>query len=274
MKLKAIIGSLDDVEEPFRPLYVPEMKDGKETGRFILEADGIELSENVTGLKNALAAQKTANATLREQAEKLKDINPDEYNRLKREAEQREERERQVAEEASRRIEEAQLKFETDTRKKDERIKELTTRWHDLFIETQVTGAILERKGVPLLLLPHMKPRIRVKEKDGKLSLEILNGEGMPMLGDKGESAKPVDLVKEFEASDTFGRAFDGSGQAGAGGVGGRKGNGQDGKGRNPWAKESWNLTEQGRINRDHPALAKEFMDQAGVPVRERPQPE
>jgi len=35
--------------------------------------------------------------------------------------------------------------------------------------------------------------------------------------------------------------------------------------GRNPWAKDTWNLTEQGRIARDNPTLARQMAAQAGV---------
>ncbi len=42
-------------------------------------------------------------------------------------------------------------------------------------------------------------------------------------------------------------------------------GAGTGNSGTNPWAKETWNLTEQGRLVRDNPALAKQMAAQAGV---------
>jgi hypothetical protein len=50
---------------------------------------------------------------------------------------------------------------------------------------------------------------------------------------------------------------------------GGAAGNGSGGAGwirgkKNPWAKETWNLTEQSRISRENPTLAKAFAAAAG----------
>ena len=48
--------------------------------------------------------------------------------------------------------------------------------------------------------------------------------------------------------------------------AGGRGGNG-GAQGTNPWTKEAWNMTEQGAMIRQNPALARQMAQQAGQPV-------
>lgn len=71
-KLKAVVTKLDEVEEPLRSLYV------EKNGKFVLDADGVE---DVTGLKNALEAQKEAERKARREFDELKlkigDMDPD-----------------------------------------------------------------------------------------------------------------------------------------------------------------------------------------------------
>lgn len=47
-------------------------------------------------------------------------------------------------------------------------------------------------------------------------------------------------------------------------GGGGKGGNGGGGGGSNPWAKDTWNLTEQGRLFRENPERARALAKQAG----------
>lgn len=37
---------------------------------------------------------------------------------------------------------------------------------------------------------------------------------------------------------------------------------------KNPWQKETWNLTEQGRVYRANPALARQLAEQAGTTLK------
>jgi hypothetical protein len=75
-------------------------------------------------------------------------------------------------------------------------------------------------------------------------------------------SDKPLtDYMKEWVKSDE-GKAFILNGSAGGGANGG--GNGTKGV-ANPWAKETFNLTEQGKAIKANPAQARELAQAAGV---------
>jgi hypothetical protein len=265
VKLKAIVNTIEEVEEPFRPLYVEEQKDGRATGRFKLDAEGVEFAEDVKGLKSALDNVRAERDEAKKAAAKLKDVNPEEYQRLLRENEQRIEREQAVQREAATKIEEAERAHAAEVAKLNAAITKLRASYHELFVETQATGAIIDEKGVPQLLMPHLRSRIRVKEeRDGSLKLEVLKADGQPMLSDKGEPGAPIDLVKELKLSDTFGRCFDGGGQGGAG-AGNNRGGHNGAPPRNPWKKDSLNLTEQSRIYKENPALAATLRQEAGA---------
>lgn len=77
-------------------------------------------------------------------------------------------------------------------------------------------------------------------------------------LGDKPLS----DAIKEWAKSDE-GKAFIANGNSGSGANGSGKGN--TGGDTNPWAKGSWNLTEQGRIYKADPTRARDLAKAAGA---------
>jgi len=61
-------------------------------------------------------------------------------------------------------------------------------------------------------------------------------------------------------------------GESSGGGAGGQRGAG--GSGKNPWTAENWNLTEQGKINRENPQRAETLAKAAGTTVGgQKPQP-
>lgn len=132
----------------------------------------------------------------------------------------------------------------------------------NLLFKTAFEAEILKGKGEPELLLPHMRNRVRFNEgEDGTLTMDILNAHGSPMLGPKGERATPADIVKEYKAHPVFGRGFEGTGSSGAGLSPGGRTAGQPA--RNPFAKDSFNLTEQMKLAKENPALASELKKQA-----------
>lgn len=68
------------------------------------------------------------------------------------------------------------------------------------------------------LLLPHVRTHTRVKEVDGKFYVEVIDKDGNARIADgKGTPMTIQGLVAEMRGSDTFGRAFEGSGNSGSG---------------------------------------------------------
>lgn len=89
------------------------------------------------------------------------------------------------------------------------------------------------------------------------ISIIDKDGESVAVVGDK-----PVtDALKEWAGTDE-GKFFVGDPGTGGGGAnGGTKHSSQV----NPWSGETRNLTEQGRLERDNPALANQLKREAGV---------
>ena len=104
---------------------------------------------------------------------------------------------------------------------------------------------------------------INVKPELPKAAMALLRADadidedGKITLGDK-----PIaDAIKEWAKSED-GKAFILNGSAGGGANGGGNGNKGD---KNPWAKESFNLTEQGRIYKTNKAQAIEMAAAHGI---------
>jgi hypothetical protein len=268
--LNAIVENINDVEEAFRPLYVEEKKDNKPTGRWVIAVNGGELEDNVKGLKQALQSEKDEAKRLKTLADKFKGIDPEkyeQYQREAREAQEREERLRLEQESRERALrEELDQKHQKVVNNLKREIEDLRGRWHSTYRDNLLVTALSTERGAPELLLTPLRERVRVEEKDGKLTLTVLDKQGEPAKTDKGEPLDLGTLVKEFAAHDVYGKAFEGSGAAGSGTNGsGRQGGGGGGKSDNPW--KTGNLTEQGRIFRENPALAQSLSREAGKPL-------
>lgn len=84
-------------------------------------------------------------------------------------------------------------------------------------IDSQATAAIAAAKGVPELLLPLVQQQVRMVEKDGSFSVQVVDTKGELRINGKGDPLSITDLVAEMRASEVYGRAFDGTGHTGGG---------------------------------------------------------
>jgi len=90
MALKAVLASLDDVDEAQHGLY------SERDGKFYLDVEGLDADSDdthpaIAGLKSAYQKQMDARKDLEKrlkELEPLKDIDPEEYQRLKKEAQE------------------------------------------------------------------------------------------------------------------------------------------------------------------------------------------
>lgn len=244
MALKAAVEKLDEIPEPLREHYAE--KDGK----FILivqPAAGFELGE-IEALKSALGAERGVSEKMRRELERLgsnwdKDrkvwvhsIDPDKAREAI--AKLDELGNLDPAKEADKI---ANTKFEAakaqllekhtgEIKTREERIGHLTKTVESLLIDQAATAALAEAKGSVDLLLPHVRAHTRVKEADGRFSVEVVDKDGNSRIADA--QGTPMDikaLIAEMRQSDTFARAFDGDGQNGGG-----KQPDHDGKGGGP----------------------------------------
>jgi len=148
-------------------------------------------------------------------------------------------------------------------KERDERIKELNANLHRYIGDTRLTEAITAEGGVPEILLPHLRGRVKVDAQGEDFAVQVLGTDGKPLLNKSGDPASIRDLVAEFKANDVFSRVFASDVKAGSGSrsVPG----GGNGTAKNPWKKETWNLTEQMIMKADAPEMANAMMAQAGI---------
>lgn len=238
MSLSLHRENLDGLEAALHPLY----KQGDD-GKYHLQVEGLE---DTAGLKSALQKEREANKKSSDQIKAWQGLGktPEEISELLKAQEdvqkQREDLERQEALKKG----EYQKILDGEAKKREqmaakhqaelEAEKSTALRYRSLLeqnlVDAQATAAIAEAKGVPQLLLPHLKGRVKVVEEDGKFNLQILDAAGNPMVSDAaGTPATFKTLVESFKADPIFGRAFEGSGASGgnAAGNGGRPGAGK-----------------------------------------------
>jgi hypothetical protein len=210
LKAKLTKAEFDALPEALREYYTVN-----EAGEYILDAEGVE---DVTGLKSALEKEKTRAKELKEQFEKFKDIDPDKAREALSKLEELEQTKLRKAGEFDKLKQQLVEQHNTELAKKGEREKQLLTSIESFLIDAEATAAIAAAKGVPALLLPHVKSSTRVVEKDGKFVVEILDATGNPRIGDsQGNPFTIKQLVEEMQNSDVYGRAFEASGKGGAG---------------------------------------------------------
>ena len=136
MALKAIIDSLDSVEEQYRDLY--EEKDGK----YVLAVEGIEAHPGAASLKNALDRVRTEKRTLSEKLTAVEgrldglpeDFDADEYERLKGAAEGKE----------PPKIDERLDRQKAELEKRDARISKLDSTLRKSLVDDGLTKALID----------------------------------------------------------------------------------------------------------------------------------
>ena len=210
MALELIIDTLDASPEATRSLYVPFGE------KFKLDVSGLE---DTSGLKSALDKERKTARELERQSTAWKSLGktPEEIQALV----------------------EAQTQAETDKLAKNGEWDKLRGQMNDkhaqelaavtgkvadkdkalskYLVDASATAAIAAAKGVPELLLPHVRASVKVIEENGDYAVRIIDANGNPRVNGKGEFLSINDLVGEMRGSEIFGRAFEGSGATGGG---------------------------------------------------------
>jgi len=228
MALKAILDSLEGAEA-LKDHYTE--KDGK----FYLNVEPVNgfALEDITGLKTALSKERGSRETLERAAAKWKDLDPDKArDALARLAEIADLDPKKEADKiALAKIEELKKqlldKHSNELKTREDRAATLLRQIESLLIDSAATAALAESKGSVDLLLPHVRSQVRVKEQDGKFSVEVINSEGNTRVNNAANPMTIAELVAEMKASEKFGRAFEASGQSGGGAKGGGGGGAQ-----------------------------------------------
>ena len=222
MPLKFTVDALDDIPEELREQYV------EDNGKFRLALEGYE---DPAGLKSALEKERKAAREASKQAKAWEAIGktPDEISELL-EAQRKAEEDKAKKEGNLEKIKEAMLKeHQTEVAKYKGAADKLRNQLDRHMVDAAATQAIAAAKGIPALLLPHVKAAVRVLEEDGNFVTRVVDDAGNPRVNGKGDYLTIADLVSEMRNSDIFGRAFEGTGTTG-GGASGSKPNGTGGK--------------------------------------------
>jgi flagellar biosynthesis GTPase FlhF len=284
MKLKTVVQTLDGLSEEIAQLYT---KSGES---YVLSLDGIDEHPEVKGLSSAIKAVRTEKKTIEEQLtelsnkiagidlEKVKDIDPEKYQehlaelqRLKDEEDQRqkqklkdeqkwekleqqlmqshEDKIKGLEEKYTREIED--LKTGTTTEK-----EQLMGALKENLKDRELTAALAKAGGNIPILTPHIAPYVDVKKmEDGSFKAVVIDKEGKPRMDDKGQLLTIESLVGEFKEKPEFqgDGLFKVEQKPGGASSGGNRDTSANDDGNNPFAKETFNLTQQAILKNTDP---------------------
>lgn len=188
-----------------------------ENGNVIPETDEEKaaLSAFVDKEKSGLIAKRDELLGKLKELDKLKDIDPDEYKKLKTQAEKTEE------ERAMKAGEFENLKkqlIEAHTKEKQALEAKLATLHKSLeenVLIATATQAIAAEKGVAALLMPHVRSRTKL---DDNGQAVVVDESGNVRVDAQGKPLPITALIAEMKSDvQTFGRAFEPSGASGSG---------------------------------------------------------
>jgi len=103
---------------------------------------------------------------------------------------------------------------------KDKEISKIKQALETHLIDNQLTSELARQKGIPDLLVPIMRPNLKVIQNDtGLYDVVVIDKDGSPRLGPEmdGRPMSIAQLVEEYKNHQTYSRAFETSGNSGAG---------------------------------------------------------
>lgn len=212
MALKAVLPSLDGVDESLKSQYTKNDTDG----RFYLAVEGIDEMPAVVGLRQAKQTLLDEKKKLESQVKALGVSTPEEVQALKDAAAkgnsekvtELENKLRQASESAQREIASAKEAAEKES-----------AAARQYFENGEITRAIGAHKGEVDLLAHVVRQSIKTERgDDGAFRLQVLGKDGQPRIKDSSGAAFGLDdLVGELKAHPVYARAFPASGTTGSG---------------------------------------------------------
>lgn len=258
--LKYKVNDLNEVAEEHRGLYEEKEVGGKKV--FILKVEGAVDRDRLNEFRDN-------NITLRKRIEELEesyegiDLSPEEIKELIAKADQirssKAKGNEEVEAEVNARTERLKKEYEAKLNKANEQIGSLTQGLTDLTINQSAVAAATKR-GLRASAIPDLTNRARVifKLVDGKPVAVESDGktvrygkDATPLTIDEWVEQLTADAPHLFESNSGSGASGSSSGGAGSSKV------------KNPWKKDSYNLTEQMRITRKDPKAAARLRAEA-----------
>lgn len=211
MALTAFVETLEGIPEHLHEEY------GQVEGGYklnVVGAGGYEL-ENIAGLKNALSSERKLTGDLQKKVTKFekeyKDIDISQYAEMKSkydefmafdpETEADKLAKSKYDTKLKNQQKEWQTKFDEEVNGRETRISNLTGQLQNLMIHSTAVKALAENGAGDSveLLLPHVLKSTKLVEKDGSLTVEIVNSDGTPRVRSDGKNMTIDDLIPEFK---------------------------------------------------------------------------
>ena len=258
MALKYKIKSREEVPAELQSLYV------EREGAFVLDAEGVVEKARVEELRAKVDEFRTSNVTLTNECNELKKrfegFDPDEVQRLAEEKRRLEEEQRlkdgKFAEVLEGRLKSAKADWDKQLSGVTTERDALNQRLTAIQIDQAVVGEATKR-GLRPSALQDITARAR-------LTFKLVNGVPQAFEAD-GQTLRPG---RDGYTPMTLGEWVDAlvsdaphlfESNAGGGAAGNASGGGgatKPGSGKNPFRKETWNLTEQMKLQKSDPGLA------------------
>lgn len=269
MPIKALLSSLDDVDEALRPLYVEQDIAGAKF--HVLQIDGIDSHPTVRGLKTASEARRTKIIALETKVADLEtrtaglpdDFDADAFEALKAKADSGKGEPDPAAVErmVQARVDKA-VKKATDAQAAAEARATKLEQQRNATERSRVLTDALTAAGVTD---PNLLKGARAMLAS---QLEVAEGDNDDIAvvfvdHDLGTRVPASDWIKSWADTDE-GKAFVSAKENSGGGAGGDGGQ-KAGVRNNPWKSDAFNMTEQHRIATSDPAMAKRLKAEAGI---------
>lgn len=235
MPLKYQYKSKSEVPAEYSALYV------ERDGVFVLDAEGVVAKEKLEEFR-------TNNINLQNQLKSFEGLDAAKARELLKKQQELEEGELLKKGDVPALIDAKLAPLRTDLERERERNKQLQAQIESAKL-TDAVHTAGTKAGVRPTALPDLQSRASraFKVVDGQV---VALSAGVTL--DGWIEALKAEAPHLFETNSGGGASGNGSGGAGSH------------HGKNPWKKETWNLTEQGRIYRENPTLAKSLRVAAG----------
>ena len=210
LKFRISAEELAGLPEGIRGFY--EEKDGS----YVLNVDGIE---DTAGLKSALEKERKTAKELDKLVRQFQGLgkSPEEIAELVKSQEDAEKAKLEQKGEWEKLKAQLLESHKKELATRDEAVQEMKGTLESYLVDAAATEAIAAAKGIPQLLLPHVKSAVKVIEEDGKYQVRVVGPDGSPRMNAKGEFLGIKDFVSEMRESEVFSRAFEGTGTTGSG---------------------------------------------------------
>lgn len=263
MGLKAVYIDINEVPEQFRELYTEKNGQYELTG-----IEGVKTDEDVRRVQSALTKERNDHKQTKEKFSALGDLKPDDIIAKLDRIEELEQiaagkvDDTKINELVETRLRSRVAPIEREKKMLETKVAELSgtldqfvTRDRTRTIHDEVRRAAVAQKLLPEAIEDALVLAERIFEVDENGKVVSKDGVGVT------PGVDPAVWFTELQPK----RPHWWPGSAG-GGAGGNRGGG-GGSEKNPWAADSWNLTEQGRILTANRAKAEQLAKSAGTSI-------